>query len=252
MFGTAPGGNKALYIASDWIRYIFSTIPSFPLSRSIIALVQVQNQNNICTAQVDPDFLNQVCVLAKDDPMQFMNNQNLLAYIQCCQSPYVNFTLCGTNTTIAGFDFTYPACHETKTPYSWDELNGINIDLIWLASMAVIYYGLLVLIEMGITKKVWTQIVKVLRGQAQDVEDSSTLDEDVVAERNRVHEAMTLQGRMKTTDVLLVSSLSKRFRRVTAVNKLSFGVQNGECFGLLGINGAGKTTTFRYPYQYLL
>uniref|UniRef100_T1IRD2 ABC transporter domain-containing protein n=1 Tax=Strigamia maritima TaxID=126957 RepID=T1IRD2_STRMM len=30
-----------------------------------------------------------------------------------------------------------------------------------------------------------------------------------------------------------------------AVNKLSFGVDNGTCFGLLGINEAGKTTTFR-------
>ena len=26
---------------------------------------------------------------------------------------------------------------------------------------------------------------------------------------------------------------------------LSFGVKQGECFGLLGINGAGKTTSFR-------
>ena len=30
-----------------------------------------------------------------------------------------------------------------------------------------------------------------------------------------------------------------------AVDNLSFGVQKGEVFGLLGINGAGKTTTFK-------
>jgi len=30
-----------------------------------------------------------------------------------------------------------------------------------------------------------------------------------------------------------------------AVNQLSFGVKNGECFALLGVNGAGKTTTFK-------
>ena len=30
-----------------------------------------------------------------------------------------------------------------------------------------------------------------------------------------------------------------------AVSKTSFGIHNGECFGLLGVNGAGKTTTFK-------
>jgi len=32
---------------------------------------------------------------------------------------------------------------------------------------------------------------------------------------------------------------------ITAVNNLSFNIQPGECFGLLGVNGAGKTTTFK-------
>jgi len=30
-----------------------------------------------------------------------------------------------------------------------------------------------------------------------------------------------------------------------AVKNISFGVKNGEIFGLLGTNGAGKTTTFK-------
>ena len=32
---------------------------------------------------------------------------------------------------------------------------------------------------------------------------------------------------------------------LVAVDRLSLGISQGECFGLLGINGAGKTTTFR-------
>ena len=44
---------------------------------------------------------------------------------------------------------------------------------------------------------------------------------------------------------LKVFGLQKKFRHLEAVRQLSFGVQPGECFGLLGINGAGKTTTFR-------
>ena len=30
-----------------------------------------------------------------------------------------------------------------------------------------------------------------------------------------------------------------------AVDNMSFGVEKGEVFGLLGVNGAGKTTTFK-------
>lgn len=30
-----------------------------------------------------------------------------------------------------------------------------------------------------------------------------------------------------------------------AVKRVSFGIKNGECFGLLGVNGAGKTSTFK-------
>ncbi|MCZ7542148.1 MAG: ABC transporter ATP-binding protein [Anaerolineae bacterium] len=39
--------------------------------------------------------------------------------------------------------------------------------------------------------------------------------------------------------------LVKRFKRVTAVDGLSFTARGGEVFGLLGPNGAGKTTTLR-------
>lgn len=38
-------------------------------------------------------------------------------------------------------------------------------------------------------------------------------------------------------------SLSKSFRTVTAVDGISFTVENGEIFGFLGPNGAGKSTT---------
>jgi ABC-2 type transport system ATP-binding protein len=43
--------------------------------------------------------------------------------------------------------------------------------------------------------------------------------------------------------VIEVSGLTKRFGSLTAVNDVSFTVERGEIFGLLGKNGAGKTTT---------
>lgn len=39
--------------------------------------------------------------------------------------------------------------------------------------------------------------------------------------------------------------LTKRFKKVTAVDDVSFTAPDGEVFGLLGPNGAGKTTTLR-------
>ena len=42
-----------------------------------------------------------------------------------------------------------------------------------------------------------------------------------------------------------VENLAKKFGDVTAVDSLSFHVDEGEIFGLLGPNGAGKTTTIR-------
>jgi ABC-2 type transport system ATP-binding protein len=43
--------------------------------------------------------------------------------------------------------------------------------------------------------------------------------------------------------VIKVSHLRKTYRRLVAVDDLSFDVERGEIFGILGPNGAGKTTT---------
>jgi ABC-2 type transport system ATP-binding protein len=44
-------------------------------------------------------------------------------------------------------------------------------------------------------------------------------------------------------NVIEVEGLTKRFGSLVAVNDVSFTVERGEIFGLLGKNGAGKTTT---------
>lgn len=43
--------------------------------------------------------------------------------------------------------------------------------------------------------------------------------------------------------IITVKNLVKKYKRLVAVNGISFDVKRGEVFGLLGENGAGKTTT---------
>lgn len=45
--------------------------------------------------------------------------------------------------------------------------------------------------------------------------------------------------------MLKVDNVTKIYGNLKAVDNLSFSVDEGDIFGLLGVNGAGKTTTFR-------
>ncbi|MEG1586720.1 MAG: ATP-binding cassette domain-containing protein, partial [Bacteroidales bacterium] len=45
--------------------------------------------------------------------------------------------------------------------------------------------------------------------------------------------------------MISVTDLSKKYNAVQALSDLSFEVERGEMFGLIGPDGAGKTTLFR-------
>jgi len=52
------------------------------------------------------------------------------------------------------------------------------------------------------------------------------------------------------SDVIKVSDFRKAYTTLCgkpflAVERISFGLDYGECFALLGVNGAGKSTTFK-------
>ena len=50
---------------------------------------------------------------------------------------------------------------------------------------------------------------------------------------------------MQSPTVISARNLTKRYRDLTAVDGISFAIQQGECFGFLGPNGAGKTSTLK-------
>ncbi|XP_024944655.1 uncharacterized protein LOC107271675 isoform X2 [Cephus cinctus] len=88
------------------------------------------------------------------------------------------------------------------------------------------------------------RIGKCNKNSDQDQIDNVNEDEDVLIERRRV------EWSRESHDLLRVLNLRKEYQSVdsgkkVAVQDLSFGVQPGECFGLLGVNGVGKSTTFK-------
>ena len=46
-------------------------------------------------------------------------------------------------------------------------------------------------------------------------------------------------------EAIKTKGLTKRYKRITAVDRLDLEIHKGELFSLLGVNGAGKTTTIK-------
>ena len=46
-------------------------------------------------------------------------------------------------------------------------------------------------------------------------------------------------------EAIKIEALTKKYKDVLAVDRLSLSIQEGELFSLLGVNGAGKTTTIK-------
>ncbi|OWZ23178.1 ABC transporter [Phytophthora megakarya] len=73
---------------------------------------------------------------------------------------------------------------------------------------------------------------------------SEDIDTDVAEEARRVHESYNSLD--TSSEVVQILKLEKEYPNgKRAVKCLSFGLQQGECFGFLGVNGAGKTTTMK-------
>jgi ABC-type glutathione transport system ATPase component len=69
-------------------------------------------------------------------------------------------------------------------------------------------------------------------------------DEDVRTERDLINSLRDVELIQKNKVVL--RELTKFYNGTfLAVDRLTVGIPDGECFGLLGVNGAGKTTTFK-------
>lgn len=72
------------------------------------------------------------------------------------------------------------------------------------------------------------------------------VEEDVKREQERIAQC----AQERTMPKICVSEFRKEYTSMTrepvvAVEKMSFGMDYGDCFVLLGVNGSGKSTTFK-------
>ena len=110
-------------------------------------MVNVQTHNNVCINNVDSNTLTSICQKAKEGQI----TPELRSYIPCCSTEYVSedLAICDKIPSILG-----GGCLEQKSFYTNDKLEGINESLWWLFGTAVLYLGILVMIEFGIVSMI--------------------------------------------------------------------------------------------------
>ncbi|KAK8053867.1 hypothetical protein PG996_013168 [Apiospora saccharicola] len=106
--------------------------------------------------------------------------------------------------------------------------------ILYLIIQSIILFGILLWYDSGAGLSIFTKFTqKPVEAKA----DETHSDEEVTNELTRV----TTSSR--ESDGLQVVHLTKTFKKNTAVDNVTFGVQHSEVFALLGPNGAGKSTT---------
>jgi ABC-type multidrug transport system fused ATPase/permease subunit len=141
----------------------------------------------------------------------------------------------------------------------WSYENQLG-DLYVLIGHAALGIVLIIFFEAAIYRNCWARCFycmfqccfRATNRQIEDAYGDMPLDNpDIEVKDSDVFEEEKRVAKTRPNDLpVRVASLKKVFRtgickNLTAVNNVSFGLDQGECFALLGVNGAGKTTVFK-------
>ncbi|KAK6172501.1 hypothetical protein SNE40_016137 [Patella caerulea] len=229
MFKTPPGGMAAILILS-----LFS---------GIISVMVVFNLSMI------PD--KKTTALALDVIFSaFFPHHNLGLSIINIVNNYNNIEYC-SDKPCDGKDNYNSCCLDTCGTYckqyqsNYLSLNrpGIGMYILFMAIQSVFFSTITLCIEGQIPQRIWYSIRPIQEGMEPGVviPGGQQKDSDVASEAERVQNMDMGQQ----TDSFILNDLYKRYGNFVAVDHISVGIPDKECFGLLGQNGAGKTTTFK-------
>lgn len=126
------------------------------------------------------------------------------------------------------------------------KMSEAGSDILFMVLAFFIYFILIALIENKFF--INRRGIAVRHNNYEQLQDSEAhprpvLDSDVQDEENRIAASQPRELEVRT--FLLNKVYHDRSIVKHAVRDVSFGINFGECFALLGINGAGKTTTFK-------
>ncbi|XP_071081913.1 phospholipid-transporting ATPase ABCA3-like [Haliotis cracherodii] len=166
----------------------------------------------------------------------------------CSKQNYTS--LCATTT--GGNPCCKDSCGDYCFPFTenfldWDS-PGVGRYVVFMLFQAVVYMSVTLFIEYQIPQRIWYAFRPQETEEPQSgVPSFSPMqhvpeDGDVLSERQRIDELPIGIG---NSDALVLKDVYKRYGNFVAVDHLSVGIPEKECFGLLGQNGAGKTTTFK-------
>ncbi|CAH2236792.1 jg8551 [Pararge aegeria aegeria] len=159
---------------------------------------------------------------------------SLLACDALCKQ-FENIDNCTRHTVCHKLNVSV-CCIEDDPYLKWSE-PGIGRYLFMMTMVGFLGFTILLIKEYEILNKIFYS-------ESPHRPPPPRLDEDtdVANERSTVQ---SLTRPELAQHSLVCRDLTKFYKDFLAVNRLSFAVNKGECFGLLGINGAGKTSTFR-------
>jgi len=154
--------------------------------------------------------------------------------------PLPSFSMASGFFNLANRDI-YTIASDRSTPLSAYNLIMTGGDILFLG-LGAIFYTIMIFVVESLKNK---QGLNTAFSKETSVPyKAKKMDGDVEREMREVEESDNSTYAIKVDKLRKVYPVSKGKFKV-AVDQLSFGVKNGDCFALLGVNGAGKTTTFK-------
>ncbi|XP_077553659.1 phospholipid-transporting ATPase ABCA3-like [Haemaphysalis longicornis] len=196
-----------------WLLYLF---PPFSGSWALVKTLQLGVENAYCTHAVDPATIFDVCAFVRNsaDDAAYM----LTGLRYCCATYYRS---------------NYTAVH-TLSPGSFHR-DGAITEIVVMLIEGVVCLLLLVLCEEARTQRWFSR-----PHPAGDLSALTSEHPDVKEERHHVDKVLKSQDLTKPS--LLVVDLKKVYEGQVGVRGVTFHVEPGETFAVMGMQGCGKST----------